>query len=84
MSFKFEPVKLGPEGKRAKRLERWRHLGKTLLYMVAGAAISLVITYFNEGSRISSMNADVVSNALFIGAFMGLFITNSPCARGRC
>jgi RsiW-degrading membrane proteinase PrsW (M82 family) len=65
-------------------MEQWRHVRKTVLYMLVGAIVSLLITYFNEGSQLSAMNSDVVSNSLFIGAFMGLFITNSPCAKGKC
>ena len=84
MSFEFKPVELGPEGKRAKRQETWKHVRRTLIYMLIGAVISLTYTYFNEGSSFSMLNSDQISNSLFIGAFMGFFITNSPCARGKC
>lgn len=52
--------------------------------MILGAIISFTYSYFSEGSSLVGMNSDQISNAVFIGAFMGFFITNSPCARGRC
>lgn len=84
MSFEFKPVKLGPTGKRSKRGEKWSHVRKTILFMAGGAIISLGISYFTGNHGSNGMNNDEISNALLMGAFLGFFITNSPCARGRC
>jgi hypothetical protein len=84
MSIEFKPVKLEGKAKRAMRQEQWRHVGKTVLYMFGGAAVSLVFTYLSDGARIETWGQDEISQSALIGAFMGFFITNSPCARGRC
>lgn len=81
MPFEFKPLQLGSDAKREKRKAQWKHVGKTVLYMAAGALISLGLSYLSEGSQ---LNGEEIKNALFIGAGLGLFITNSPCARGRC
>ena len=83
MSLTFEPVKLGPKAKKEKKKQAWKHVGKTLLYMAGGALISLTYLHFTEGP-IFEIHQDEISNAAFIGAFIGFFITNSPCAKGRC
>ncbi|WP_421871105.1 hypothetical protein [Marinoscillum sp.] len=80
--MEFEKVQLGQEGKRAKRMERWRHIRRTLLYMVAGAALTVLISLFIEGA--GALIADKMGNNILMGAFVGFFLTNSPCARGRC
>jgi hypothetical protein len=84
MSFQFKPVVLGSEGKKHKQLDRWRHVVKTLAYMIIGALVSLLMHYFVEGWTLSILLTDEINNPLFTGAFVGFFLTNSPCARGRC
>ncbi|MDH5608103.1 MAG: hypothetical protein OEY56_01375 [Cyclobacteriaceae bacterium] len=81
MPFEFEPPKLGPKGNRLKREQAWRHVRKTLLYMLAGALISLSYSYLSGSSLESSKE---IGESLIMGAFFGFFITNSPCSRGRC
>jgi len=84
MSFEFKPVELGPEGKREKRNERRKHVRKTVIYMVIGTILSIIYTYYKEGANLATLSNDEMTNAAFIGAFMGFFITNSPCSRGKC
>ncbi len=80
--MEFEQVELGEEGKRHKRQAAWKHLRKTLLYMLAGGVLTVLISFFIEGS--SAINLDTIGGNLLMGALFGLFITNIPCARGRC
>ncbi len=84
MSFEFKPVELGPKGKEQKRQDRWKHIQKTVIYMVLGAIVSLVIHFFINEWTINTLLTDEITNPIFTGAFIGLFITNSPCSRGKC
>lgn len=84
MSFEFEPVKVGPKASEYKRQEKWRHIRKTVMYMLVGIFISIGAHYLMEGWTLDTLLSDEVNNAIFTGAFVGFFLTNSPCARGRC
>ncbi|MBR08731.1 MAG: hypothetical protein CMP48_13760 [Rickettsiales bacterium] len=84
MSLEFEQVELGEKGKEAKRLEKIKHYKRTLIYMAIGALLSLAFSYLTEGATITALNGEEITNSLLLGGFMGFFITNSPCARGRC
>lgn len=81
MPFNIKPLELGTEEKKAQRNANWRHVGKTILYMAGGVVISLLISYFSEGGN---LNNEQIRQSSIIGAFIGLFITNSPCTRGKC
>jgi len=56
----------------------------TLTAIVVGAVIGFLFFYFSEGKAMESMPAWDVVKSLLVGGFFGFFITNSPCARGRC
>ena len=80
--MEFEQVELGETGKRLKRKAAWKHVRKTLLYMASGGLLTFLVSLIIEGS--GALSLDSVSENLMMGALFGLFITNSPCARGRC
>ncbi len=84
MSLEFEKVELGEKGKQAKRQEKLKHFKRTLVYMGIGAVISLAVSYLTEGATITALNSEEIANSLLLGGFVGFFLTNSPCARGRC
>tara|TARA_Y100001949_G_C15924120_1_gene302646 strand:+ start:578 stop:832 length:255 start_codon:yes stop_codon:yes gene_type:complete len=84
MSFEFDQVELGEKGKQAKQQEKLKHYKRTAIYMVIGAAISLAFSYLTEGATITALNGEEIANSMLLGGFVGFFLTNSPCARGRC
>lgn len=84
MPFEFKPLEIKQEGSWFKRTLKNKQVRKSLIYMVAGAAISLVISYFSEGANLKEMSVEEIRQALVMGAFFGFFITNNPCARGKC
>lgn len=59
-------------------------LKRTFLFMVIGAALSFAWFYYSEGQHLEQILGADIFKSLAIGAFFGLFISNSPCARGQC
>jgi 1,4-dihydroxy-2-naphthoate octaprenyltransferase len=55
-----------------------------MIYMALGAAAALILTFLTDGKPISQFSTGEIFQSVFMGAVFGLFITNSPCARGRC
>lgn len=84
MSIEIKPLEIQQEKNVWKRLLKSKHLRRTLLYMAVGAMVSFGISFVGEGMELSSMAINEIFQSVIIGAFMGFFITNSPCARGRC
>lgn len=84
LKMEFKKLELEPKGNKFKRFISSNHFKKTTIYIIIGAAIGLGITYFAEGRQLSEISSkDLLTNA-FTGAFIGFFLTNSPCARNRC
>lgn len=84
MPFEFKPLQLQQEKNIWKRIYKSRQVRRTFLYMIVGAAISFAISFVGEGMQLASMSSNEIFQSIIIGAFMGFFITNSPCARGKC
>lgn len=84
MAIQFKQLEIKPEGNWIKRNILSSHGKKTMIYMIIGAALALIITFFTEEKSISAFSAGEIFQSIFVGAAFGLFITNSPCARGRC
>ena len=82
--MQFKELELKPQGSRLKRTLQSAHFRKTLIAMAVGAVAGFLFFYFTEGRLMQSMPGHEVFKSLGIGAFFGLFLTNSPCARGKC
>lgn len=84
MFMEFKELELKPRGNTLQRWLRSPHTRKTLVAMIVGATAGFLFFYFTEGRGMASIPVSEVLKSLAIGAFFGLFLTNSPCARGRC
>jgi hypothetical protein len=82
--MEFKKLEVEPESNWLKRVINSRHNKKTFLYIIIGAVGGLLYFYFTEGVSMDYIdNGEIIKSMLF-GAFLGFFMTNSPCARGRC
>jgi hypothetical protein len=82
--MEFKKLEFKEENRGIKRIILSQHFKKSVLYILAGATIGFGLFYATEGRHMDSMIfADFAQN-IFLGAFLGFFITNSPCARNRC
>lgn len=84
LKIETKPLKLEKEGNWLQRKLWTAHTKKTLLFMLLGAIAGTVYFYLTDGKHMVNYEVvDVLKSAL-LGAFLGFFLTNSPCARGRC
>lgn len=82
--MEFKKLEIKHEKNWFHRLIGSNHFKKSIIYILAGAAIGFAITYFTEGRELAEISSrDLLSNVL-TGAFIGFFLTNSPCARNKC
>ena len=84
MSFQFQELKIEQEGSWFKRLISNPQTKKTLIAIALGAIGGLVFWYITEGKNMENISIQLVLKSMLLGGLFGLFITNSPCARGRC
>ncbi|MDF1550499.1 MAG: hypothetical protein P1P88_21945, partial [Bacteroidales bacterium] len=82
--IKFKQLEIKPEGSWFKRTLSSKQFRKSLIFIILGAVAGFAYIYFTEGQHMDKMALESVLRSVFFGAFMGFFVTNSPCARGRC
>ncbi len=83
-TFEFKKLELEDDRSWFKRTFTSKHFIKTLLYVVLGAIFGYTFYYFSDNRMADEFWSDEAFNNVFWGMALGLFITNSPCARGRC
>lgn len=82
--MQFKELEIKPKGSRISRLLTNPQVKRTLIAIGVGAVIGFGLFYMTEGRTMDSIPANDIIKSIFIGGFFGFFITNSPCARGRC
>lgn len=80
--IKFKQLDIKPEGSWLKRT--FKQYRRTLIFMLLGAVVGFAYFYFTEGQHMGKIPLESILRSVFLGAFMGIFITNSPCAKGKC
>lgn len=82
--MEFKQLEIRQEGSWIKRKLLTKNTLKTLAMLVIGSVGGFAYFYFTEGNQMDSFTFKDAFNSISMGAFFGVFITNSPCARGRC
>uniref|UniRef100_UPI0032171148 hypothetical protein n=1 Tax=uncultured Draconibacterium sp. TaxID=1573823 RepID=UPI0032171148 len=82
--MEFKKLEIEEDGSWIKRKIRNPHFRKTIVYILIGAVAGFGFFYFTEGMAMDKMPKEDIFQSIFAGAFLGFFITNSPCARGKC
>ncbi len=81
MEFK----KLELEGQKGiKGLLKSKHFKTSVISIAVGAAAGFGYYYFAGGHSMNTLVFDEVVKYVVVGGFFVFFVTNSPCARGRC
>jgi hypothetical protein len=82
--IEVKKLELEPEEKGFKGWIKSKQVKKTIIAMLIGAMAGFVYFYLTEGREMEVVpTGDIVQNIVF-GAFLGFFVTNSPCSRGKC
>lgn len=84
MKIETKKLEIKQEGSWLKRTLKAPHTRKTLLYILGGMVVGLAYTFVTEGQSFAKVPNNEILQNVFTGAFLGFFITNSPCARGAC
>ncbi len=82
--MEFKKLELSQESNWFKRTIRSKHTHKSILFIAIGAIGGFLYFYLTEGKNMDIITSKDVLNSALFGGFIGFFITNSPCARGRC
>lgn len=82
--MKFKVLNIQDDRPWYKRFLSSRHTWRTLLFVLIGSGVSFLLFFLSEGRYLEKLSSGDVFESLLIGGLFGLFITNSPCARGRC
>ena len=82
--MQFEQLNLKPQGSWIKRTISAPRFKTTITAILVGSVIGFLFFYLTEGRLMDSMPGNEIVKSILVGGFFGFFITNSPCARGRC
>jgi RsiW-degrading membrane proteinase PrsW (M82 family) len=82
--MQFKQLDIKPQGTWISRTVHSPRFKTTLTAILVGSVIGFLFFYFTEGRQMEHIHAQEIIKSLLIGGFFGFFITNSPCARGRC
>jgi len=82
--MQFKQLDLKPQGSWISRTVNAPRFKTSLIAIMVGAILGFLFFYFTEGRLMESIPGKDIIRSSFIGGFFGFFITNSPCARGRC
>ncbi len=82
--MEFKKLEIEQEGSWFRRFITSPQTKKSLIAIAIGAVAGFLYFYVTEGHNAGIITAGEVLKSLAIGGFLGFFITNSPCARGRC
>ena len=82
--MEFKKLELNQENRGIKGLIKSRHFKKSIISTLVGASLGFGLFFFSEGRYQEGVAMKEIVQSILIGGFFGFFITNSPCARGRC
>ena len=82
--FTFKKLELQQEGSWLKRTITSPHVRRTVIYATIGAVLGFVLYYLSDEKVAGVFWNDAATKHVLMGLGMGVFITNSPCSRGRC
>ncbi len=83
-TYNFKKLEIKPQGTWISRLLKSEHAKKTVKYATAGAVIGYMLFFFSDAEGSGMYWSDEALSNVIMGLGFGIFLTNSPCARGKC
>lgn len=84
MKIETKKLEIQAKDRGLDKLFKSRQFKRTLIAILIGALVGAGFFYITEGISMEAIEFKEILNSALIGAFMGFFIINSPCARNRC
>lgn len=82
--IEVKKLEIEPENNGFKSWVKSKRVKKTIIAMLIGAVAGFAYFYLTEGQEMKAVpTGDIIQNVVF-GAFLGFFVTNSPCAGNKC
>ncbi|MEZ5000636.1 MAG: hypothetical protein R2744_08605 [Bacteroidales bacterium] len=82
--MEFKKLELDQDRSWFRRVTGSRQFRRSISAVLIGAIAGFLYYYFTEGKELVIIPFGDIFKSVVIGGFFGFFITNSPCARGRC
>ncbi len=82
--FKFKKLEIKDERSWIVRLFTSALTRQILLYCFVGAVIGYILFFLGQDGNANVYWNDKAAENVFIGLGFGIFLSTSPCARGRC
>ncbi len=84
IDMEFKRLEIEEKQGLLRRLVSSGWLRRTAIFTIAGAAGGFLFYLITIGMDFNLMDSHGIIEHVLIGSFAGFFLTNSPCARGRC
>lgn len=84
MHIEVKKLELSTNGSWYRRNIATSRFRKTMLAILAGGLAGFLFHYLTEGRELATYMFSDSLNSILMGGLLGFWITNSPCARGRC
>jgi hypothetical protein len=82
--MEFQKLNIEPQEKGFKRLLKSPQIRRTVLTSLIGALIGFLYLFFSEGNSLAALSTPEIVKSTLLGAGIGFFVSNSPCARNQC
>lgn len=83
-TFQFKKLEIKQEASWLKRTISSDHFKKTILSCFIAALAGYALFYFGQDTNLREVWNDKALKNMLMGIGFGIFLTNSPCARGKC
>ena len=83
-TYQFKELEIEHKDSWLKRTISSKHFKKTIITSIITGIAGYAMFYFGQENNIHEVWNDEALNNTLMGVGVGIFITNSPCARGRC
>ncbi len=82
--MEFKQLEIKPKYSWLKRNLKSKQNRKSALFIAIGAIVGISFFYITQGKYLDVISSGQIIKSMLVGGFFGFFVTNSPCARGRC
>jgi len=82
--MEFKKLDLAPENKGIKGFIKSTQFKRSLIAILIGAVAGFGYYFFSDAHQFDNVVMKEALQPIFTGAFLGFFITNSPCALNQC